>query len=117
MVKGCCSAALSTCQGVVWASYFGRAHLGAIASIDKLGMVASLPERSGPKPSLRGRGPTGCIVPVNAAALPDRKSRERPGRSLAPAWVRWRSGLWGVFLASFSCHCTLQPRGRRVSSR
>ena len=40
MVKGICSAALATCQGVVWAKYFGRTHLGAIASLDKMAMVS-----------------------------------------------------------------------------
>ena len=39
-VKGLCSAGLTTCQGVVYATYFGRTHLGAISSIDKVGMVA-----------------------------------------------------------------------------
>ena len=38
--KGMCGAGLTTCQGVVYAKYFGRAHLGAISSIDKVGMVA-----------------------------------------------------------------------------
>lgn len=39
-MKGLCGAGLTTCQGVVYAKYFGRAHLGAISSIDKVGMVA-----------------------------------------------------------------------------
>jgi MFS family permease len=39
-VKGLSSAGLTTCQGVVYATYFGRTHLGAISSIDKVGMVA-----------------------------------------------------------------------------
>lgn len=38
-MKGLCGAGLTTCQGVVYATYFGRAHLGAISSIDKVGMV------------------------------------------------------------------------------
>ena len=59
--KGVCGAGLSTCQGVIYAfhtkhddlyeqnddfigviyaTYFGRSHLGAISSIDKVGMVS-----------------------------------------------------------------------------
>lgn len=40
ITKGVCGAGLSTCQGVIYATYFGRTHLGAISSIDKVGMVS-----------------------------------------------------------------------------